>query len=137
LQQALQRQAPQLPFFVHPLDSLPLDASLSASKVVLLPASLALNPPEGLRLWLKDYPGQRMVVSMPAEGWTWLGSQGRSLREQARETATAVRQMAEGQPVRVAATAGAWAIAGYVLAAVFGLQMLIVIFSIVMSLATR
>jgi hypothetical protein len=137
LQQALQRQAPQLPFFIHQVDEIPLDASLTAASVVLIPASLALDPPEGLRQWLKNYSGQRMVVSMPAEGWTWLGTQGRSLREQARETAAAVRQMAEGQPVKVAATAGAWVIAGYVLASLFGLQLLLGIFSIVMALASQ
>jgi hypothetical protein len=68
------------------------------------------------------------------ENWVWLGAQGRSLRELAQATAQAVRQVAEGQPVRPPTPNSPWVIAGYILAGLFGLEILLVVFALLMAM---
>ncbi len=134
LTHALQQQAPRLPVTLFKLGVQAFSDEYYQAKAVLLPAALAANPPEALRLWLKEYQGQRVLIPLEAEGWVWPGTPLRSPRELAVETARVVRQMAEGQPVRTAAPLTAWVIVGYVLAGLFGLQMLLVLFGLGMSL---
>jgi hypothetical protein len=78
-----------------------------------------------------------VVVPLPEPGWVWLGAARRSPRELAKETAQAVRQLAEGQPVKPPAPTSAWVITGYVLASLFALQIALVLFSLVMSMIGR
>ena len=134
LSHALQQQAPRLPVTLFKLGVQAFSDEYYQTKAVLLPAALAADPPEALRLWLKEYQGQRVLIPLEAEGWVWPGMPLRSPHELAVETARVVRQMAEGQPVRTAAPLTAWVIVGYVLAALFGLQMLFVLFSLGISL---
>jgi hypothetical protein len=68
------------------------------------------------------------------ENWVWLGTPVRTLRELAQVTAQAVRQVAEGQPVKPPTPNSPWVIAGYILAGLFGLQILFVMFALLMSL---
>ncbi len=134
LSHALQQQAPRLPVTLFKLGVQAFSDEYYQTKAVLLPAALAADPPEALRLWLKEYQGQRVLIPLETEGWVWPGMPLRSPHELAVETARVVRQMAEGQPVRTAAPLTAWVIVGYVLAALFGLQMLFVLFSLGISL---
>jgi hypothetical protein len=89
-------------------------------KAVILPASLALNPPESLREWLGKYNGSRLVVPLPAAGWVWVGSAKADLNQ----AALALRQLAEGQVLRTSGTP-AWLIAVYIVAALVGLPILV------------
>ena len=130
---ALQRQAPGLPVAVQPIAQGVPDETLSAARLIVLSAGLANHPPEALRLWLNEYLGQRLIVPLPAEGITWLGSGTRSPRELAAEACAAVRHLSEGQSVKPAAPSSPWVIAGYVLAALFALELLFLGFSLVMS----
>ncbi len=132
---ALQRQAPGLPVAVQSIGQGVPDETLSAARLVVLSAELIAHPPEALRLWLNEYPGQRLVVPLPADGITWLGSTSQKPRGFATEAAAAIRYLAEGQSVRPAAPSNPWVIAGYVLAALFALQLLFLGFSLVMSLS--
>ena len=75
---ALQRQAPGLPVAVQPIAQGVPDETLSAARLIVLSAGLAAHPPEALRLWLNEFHGQRLVIPLPAEGITWLGSGTRS-----------------------------------------------------------
>jgi hypothetical protein len=104
---------------------------------VILPSSLATRPPEALRAWLANFDGQRLITPTAEEGWQWVGTTARTHREQAQQTVQALRQMAEGQPVRIAPPAGAWAIVGYVLGGLFALQMVFVLFAIIASQLSR
>ena len=131
---ALQLQAPRLPVAVVRLGTDTLDASLDTAQAVVIPARLLAEPPEALHLWLSQNHSQRVVVPLPEPGWVWLGAAQRSQRELAKETAQAVRQLAEGQPVKPAASTSAWVITGYVLAVLFALEIGLVLFSIIMSM---
>ena len=130
----LQRQMPRLPVAVHLVGVAPLNDDLSAARLVVLPLELATRPPEALRLWLKGFSGKRILAPVPVDNWVWLGTQGRSLRELAQATAQAVSQVAEGQPVKPPTPNSPWVIAGYILAGLFGLQILLVVFALLMSL---
>lgn len=135
LTHALHRQAPALPVAVQRLDQGVPDEARSAASLVVLSAGLAARPPEALRLWLKGFSGPQVVVPLPAEGFTWLGSGARNPHELAREAAAAIRRLAEGEAVKPAAPTNPWVITGYVLAALFALEILFVAFSLVMSLS--
>jgi hypothetical protein len=134
----LQRQMPRLPVAICRLGSAPLDEDLSAARLVVLPLDLATRPPEALRLWLENFSGRRILVPVADEKWVWLGTPLRTagaaaMRELAQATAQAVRQVAEGQPVKPPMPNSPWVIAGYILAGLFGLEILLISFALVMS----
>jgi hypothetical protein len=130
----LQRQMPRLPVAVHLVGLAPLNDDLAAARLVVLPLDLATRPPEALRLWLQGFSGKRILVPVAVENWVWLGTQGRTMRELAQAAAQAVRQVAEGQPVKPPTPNSPWVIAGYILAGLFGLEILLVVFALLMSL---
>ena len=57
---AVQKQTPHLPTVLQ-LVNKPV-AKETAPQAVILPAGLALDPPESLRKWLNKYSGSRLVV---------------------------------------------------------------------------
>lgn len=131
--QALTHTAPRLPVAVHPVERGAPDESMLAAKAVMLPASLAIRPPESLRLWLEEYRGRRIVVPLPFEDWLWLGQADKAAQDFARQAAHALQQMAEGESVRLSLPNSPWAIAGYILGGLFGLLLLIILFSLLFS----
>ncbi len=119
-------------------------------KAILLPSSLALDPPDSLRKWLVKYNGRRLVVPGPvpqeirddmpepgllraAAGWVWVGSTQADLNQ----AALAVRQLAEGQEVRQKAAVSGWMIFLYVIAGLFGLEAVGLLVSLGASLMFR
>lgn len=133
----LARHAPRLPVMVHSLDQgAPNDGFLSA-KVIVMPSSLAVDPPEMLRLWLSGSSAKRLVIPMPREGWIWLGMQHRAVQEWARETASAVRELAEGEAPRAGLPTSPWSIAGFVFGAIFAFFLLMAMFSLVLGSLSR
>lgn len=112
IQAALYKQSARLPVQVQLLgEGVPQEAVFRA---VIVPANLALNPPEALRLWLRDFNGSRLIVPIETPGWMWVCAPGRS-RQVIEQTAVAVRQLAEGSEVRGEGISG-WMILVYVLA---------------------
>ncbi len=140
---ALQKQTPRLPAAIQPLAQPIKKEALAAVKAVILPGDLALNPPEALRLWLRDFNGSRIVVPRArrdneyvlsgAEAWIWTGGAGRSLQAAAGQAAQAIRQLAEGQEVRQQTGPSGWMIFVCVIAALFGLQILFMLFGMAAS----
>lgn len=128
--QALARQSGALPVAVQGVEQ-PLPEGAEAARVVVLPADLALNPPEALRLWLNAYPGQRVVVPSPVAGWWWVGAATGRAVDQA---AQVIRQLADGETPRMSAGLPAWTVVAYVFAALFALQILLVLLSVGISL---
>jgi hypothetical protein len=102
-------------------------------KAVILPAGLALDPPEGLRRWLERYTGSRLVVPSPSEGWMWAGVAQADLKQ----AALALRQLAEGQDIRQKTAVPGWMIFTYVLAGLFALEAVGLLASLVASLLFR
>jgi len=77
------------------------------------------------------------VVPTAEEGWQWVGATARTDRERAQQAVLVVRQMAEGQPVRISPPVTAWAIVGYVLGGLFALQMTFVLLALIIALLQR
>jgi hypothetical protein len=130
---AIQRQTPRLPFALRDLSHEGIESDLLSAKVVILPADLAVNPPEVLRLWLRDFKGQRLVVPLPGKNWVWMGAFDRAPRALARDIARIVSQMAEGQTVRLNPPLSTWSMIAYVLGGLFLLQLLLVIIALFLS----
>lgn len=133
LVQALERIAPRLPVAIHPIERGAPDELMLGAKAVLLPVGLAMNPPESLHLWLSEFTGRKILVPLPAAGWSWMGLVEKRAPDLARESAQAIRQMAEGESVRTALPNSPWAIVGYVLGGIFGLILLMILFSVLLS----
>lgn len=100
-------------------------------QVVVLPSNLALDPPEALRLWLKEYTGRKIIVPVPLNGWLWTGGMAKN---NPAATAQIIRNLAEGQEVRISSGSSAWQMTAYVFAALFLFQILFVFFGLGISL---
>jgi hypothetical protein len=127
---AIQKQTPRLPVTVQPLDK-PVAKGVAAH-AVLLPADVALDPPEGLRQWLGKFNGSRLAVPReaagkpaPSEAEAWiLTGAAQSDFQQAALTLRALRQKTG---------TSAWMIVVYIAAGLFGFQMLIGLLGITLS----
>ncbi|MFZ5908405.1 MAG: DUF5671 domain-containing protein [Chloroflexota bacterium] len=122
---ALQKHAPDVPLVVQAAGS--ISQETGPAEAVILPASLAVNPPAGLRRWLETFEGEKIVVTEAVPGWVLSAL----TPDQA---AQAARQLAEGQPVRLARPSTAWNTIQVVAVVVLGLQLLLVLFSLGISL---
>lgn len=132
VQAAIRKHTPGMPVNVQPAgQAIPKE---TAPRAIVLPGDLALNPPAALRKWLEKYGGNRIVVPREAPGWVWTGGLKESMA--LAQAAQAVGQLAEGQEVRLAAGGGGGAgalVALYILASICGLQVLIFLISLGMS----
>lgn len=133
IQAAIHKTAPGLPVTVQPADQ-PVPPQ-AAPRAVILPADLALRPSAALRAWLEPYEGSRIIVPRPAPGWVWTG--GVKENTALAQAAQAVRQLAEGQEVRLAAGNTAAMMVVYILASIGGLQAVALLFSLGLSLIMR
>jgi hypothetical protein len=119
------RHASNVPVVLHSVDKkFEKDEGVRA---VILPASLALDPPDALRKWLKGFRGEKIVVAEAAPGWVLTAL----TPEQA---AQSVRQVAEGEEVRLARPSPIWEIVKIVAVIILGLQILLILFSLGVSL---
>jgi hypothetical protein len=127
---AIKRASSAIPVAVQMIEQgIPEGANLA--QAVVLPSTLALNPPEALRLWLNDYTGHKVVVPLEIKGWYWPGG---ATKNGSGVAAQIVRQLAEGQEVHLAAGNPAWQIVAYVFAVLFGLEILFFLLSFGISM---
>lgn len=130
MQEAIKQVAPNIPAAALPLeDGLPEGAE--AARAVILPSSLAFNPPESLRLWLKEYDGHKIIVPVETPGWYWPGGFPRNGIPAAAQMA---RQLSEGQEARASAGTSTIQVIAYVFAILFGIQLLFTLFGLGISL---
>jgi len=98
----------------------------AAYKAVVLPASLALDPPSGLKPWLDGFDGRRIIVPDEPGGAILAGD--------TREAARLARRLADGHEVPAGRIPqSGWMIAIYVMAALFALQILFFVFALGIS----
>lgn len=99
------------------------EETLQASQVLVMPFGLAIDPADELRQRLEAYTGLRLLVPLPQPGWVWLSSGRRSARDLARDAAQSVRQLSEGQEIRINQT-GPWNIVLMVIGGFVAIQIL-------------
>ena len=133
LKEAFQRHLPNLPVTQYDLVEGALPNDSQAAKAVILSAGMAAKPSEALYKWLGEFRGTRVMVPLSETDWIWLGTTPKSMRELAKETVLTIRQLAEDQSVHARVQTNPWIIVGYILAGLFGIQLLFVILSIVLS----
>jgi hypothetical protein len=121
------KHAPNVPLAVKSVDDSPKSDD---SKAVILPASLALDPPDALRNWLMVFSGEKIIVGEAASGWVLSAL----TPEQAARSA---RQVAEGEEVRLARPSAAWEIVKMVAVVLLGIELLFLLFGLGMSLVVR
>ncbi len=92
---ALQHELPAIPVAVHRAEQGVPTEELEAARAVILPSSLASNPPEAMRLWLKDYRGVHLVIPIADERWLWVEATQVSMEKRLRRLMHLIRQLAE------------------------------------------
>jgi hypothetical protein len=127
---AIKRTSASIPVAVQSVEQ-GIPEGAGTVQAVVLPSSLALDPPEALRLWLKDYPGAKVVVPVHLQSWYWPGG---ALRNGPGAAAQIIRQMAEGQEVRTSTGTPTWQVVAYVFAGIFGVQILFLLLGLGVSL---
>jgi hypothetical protein len=139
---ALQKQMPLLPAVFQQADkSIPEKAT---PKAVLMPFDLAADPPAQLRKWLSQYKGLRLAVpylekeaktNLPGS-WICTGATG-SLSESAGLAVQTIHQAAEGQEIRQKSSRTGWMVVVFIMAGIFGLELLFALISLSVSLIAR
>jgi hypothetical protein len=130
---AIKHASPAIPVAAQAVES-GIPEGANATQAVIISSALALDPPEALRLWLKDYEGARLVIPVNVKDWYWPGG---ALKGGPGLAAQIVRQLAEGQEVRVSVGTPGWQVAAYVLAALFGVQVLFLLLALGISFIAR
>jgi Domain of unknown function (DUF5671) len=133
----LEREVKELPVAVHPYSQGAPDETLSAARAVILPAELLTKPSEALRLWLLGFEGPRLVVPAAVQGWHWLYGGGRSTEALARQTARAMRKLAEGEAAPQPGDTPGWMFLVYVLAGLFALELVWGVLALLISVLLR
>jgi hypothetical protein len=97
-------------------------------QALVLPGSLAIGASE----WIAAFNGSRVVVPDEGADLIWAGGISKQAVSQAAQT---IRQLAEGQQIRQQTPASsAWMVVVYVAAALFGLELLMLVVGIGISL---
>jgi hypothetical protein len=124
-----QKNAPGLNLTVLASDA-EIPAEAASARAVVLPSDVALNPPDALRKFLAGFEGH--VITSLVEQPRFIWSAGPKPVESA---ALTLRQLSEGLDVKqsVGGTS-AWMVVVYIFAALFGLEVLMMIFSLGISL---
>jgi hypothetical protein len=121
---AMLKHAPDVPLVVKAVSE---GAGTEEAKAVILPASLVLNSPDGLRKWLQGFSGEKIVVAESTPGWVLIAL----TPEQAAKSA---RQAAEGEGVRLARPSAAWSVVQIIAVVIVGMQILFFLLAIGISL---
>jgi hypothetical protein len=129
---ALGAECPGMPVAVHPVGET-FDETLQSAGAVILPADLAIDPPQAVRLWLEEFSGIRLFVPTQAERWNWVGFSGDSLEDLAKEVAKTACRLAEGQGIRRSRSLSGWTVFGYVFGVLVGIAALCILATALMS----
>ncbi len=123
---ALNKYAPGVPVTVA------AEKPAGEFNAMVLSGSLAFAPPD----WIRSFKGSRVIVPDESQGTVWAGGVPNQVFQQA---AQVIRQLAEGQTVRqksVGGTSG-WLIVVYIAAGLFGLELLLFLVSLIVSVFIR
>ena len=121
---ALSRVAPNVPV------TLALSQPRGKFDAMILSGSGILAAPQ----WVRSFRGQRIVVPDAVEGLHWAGALD---SDPIRQAALTVRQLAEGQVAPRPARRSGWMVIVYIAAALFGVELILMLFSLVASTFIR
>jgi len=128
----LQRTAPKIPLEEIDIEMVSKE-NLSRYNALVFSSGLLHTNPEFFHRVQNDFSGHRLVVTEPVKGWIWQGLIQRNRLDSAKETARLLRMMAEKQEIDTSRTSGGLTVAAYILAALFGTQILFMILSLIIS----
>jgi len=128
----LQRTAPKIPLEEIDIEMVSKE-NLSRYNALVFSSGLLHTNPEFFHRVQNDFSGHRLVVTEPVKGWIWQGLIQRNRLDSAKETARLLRMMAEKQEIDTFRTSGGLTVAAYILAALFGTQILFMILSLIIS----
>ena len=134
LEKLMHTRLPQMPVLIFAADAELEPNHVIPEAAVVLTAELANNLPERLKKWMAGFEGERIILPFPQERNTWVGQPDRSRNDLLNDTVRVLKQLAEGQTVKPGGPNNTWVIAGYILGAIFALQILAVLFSAVMNM---
>lgn len=124
-----QKHAPGLNLTVLASDAA-IPAEAASARAVVLSSDVAINPPETLRKFLAGFEGHIITALVEQPRFIWSGGP-----KPIESAALALRQLSEGQDVKPSVGgASTWMIIVYIFAALFGLQVLMMLVSIGISL---
>jgi hypothetical protein len=97
---------------------------------IVLPASLAVNPPKNIEAWIRSFGGSRLIVNDEAAGLFWMSDFA--------QAADSVKAMAEGEDIRPQSSrmTSVWTYVAYVFAALFACQLLFILAMLGVSMVT-
>jgi hypothetical protein len=122
---------PHLPVGLNDIRTDAAPPGLAFSALLIDGAALA-QPPGWLPVYLAAFEGEKIILPPEGTGWVWPGGQ-RSHHDRVQDAVAAVRQLAEGQSLRGGSPRSPWVVAGYILGALFGLQLLLMILGILIN----
>ncbi len=100
-------------------------------RAVVLPSDLAVIPPRVVQTFLTSFQGPVLIASLEQPRILWIGGS-----KPVESVAMALRQMSEGQEVRPSTGTSPWMIVVYLFAALFGLQLLMFLLALGISLTS-
>ncbi len=134
LVEAIQRKSPELPVSSFQVETTKSVNVIPQAKLLLIPSSLATNPPEALQMVLKDYTGKILVIPQVQENWHWIGMVNREQKRVVQEAVIAVQQLSENKSPRAVAPSNPWMIVAYVLAGLFLLEIILLVITALVNL---
>ncbi len=123
---ALHKFAPEVPVTVQAVGRKP-SKKAGEARAVIMPAALALDPPESLRKWLTVYRGEKIIVGQAVSGWVY-----QSLTPE--QAGQCVQKLAEGEALQLARPSAFWETLKIVAVIWMGIQILFLLLSIGISL---
>ncbi|MCX8062672.1 MAG: DUF5671 domain-containing protein [Anaerolineales bacterium] len=124
---ALQKEAPKMPLLWLDDHEQPSLEQLKSAKAMVASARILESAlKEGMPSW-HAFEGQRIVLPDPQSQWYWIGGSTQTVPALAKQTARALRLLAEGQPLPRETDNPLLTTIAYVLAALFLLQFLLAI----------
>ena len=128
IQQAFQRHAGGIPIqFVLPAD-LHVE-TLAGVDAVILESDILMQNDGGTSDILRGYIGKKIVLPSMNDQYHWIGTLQKD-QDVYKGCALASRAMAEGQPIKPVSGSSAWLIVSYIIAGIVGLEILVVLISL-------
>ena len=124
----LQKKLPDIPVNLQVRKDNPNWSIADDTRALIIPASMLIS--ESIS---QQFKGKIVVLPDPSETYTWVGVPAKNQEEIHQDAVRVIRQLAEGEEARSSGPVNAWITIGYILGAIFALQILLVLFSLLMN----